>query len=261
MLVVGGGVGYWVCRLTVPMPFKEMRMACQKVNKEGDVKTVTQITLEKKGDKTSIKIVESEQHRPDVVHVSPVENDEADETELTELQKGILQDIQDALDRNDLRAVRRALSKFVANVEKGGLGGRVPKCMRQKAVSALGWFGKDAAVDLLEYVADPDEEVSTEAFDAFESALQDSEMSARDRATYLVKMSQALNEADKIDSLLNNHNDLPNSMKAQTVETILTKGTEQAKSTMTEQLEFYLDDDVKTVDDIHKWAAENPDEP
>jgi len=258
MLALGGVGGYFVCSLTAPEAPKDVRVVRQKVSEKG-VKKITEITLGKKGGKTSVKIVEREQRRPDVVHVSPSVNDDVEEAELTELQKGILQELQKALDENNLKNVRKALSKFVAKADRGGLEGRVPKCMRQRAVEALGWFGKEAAVDLLEYVADVDEEVANDAFSQFELALQDCEMPAAERAELLTSTLKALNNAENIDSLLTNLNDLPNSLKATTVENILTTGSDQAKSVMTEQLEFYLDDEVKTVDDIRKWAAMNPD--
>jgi len=262
VLAIGGAVGYWACRLTEPTTPDEMRVVRQKVSKTAKVKKITEITLGKAKDgKTSIKIVEREQPRPDVLHVAAADNDEVGEEELTELQKGILKELQDALDKEDLKAVRKALSKFVAKADRGGLSGKVPKCMRAKAVEALGWFGKDAAVDLLEYVADMDEEIANDAFSQFELAMQDAEMSAVERAQLLTSTMQALNDADNIDSLLGNLNDLPNQLKAKTVESILATGSEKAKSVMTEQMEFYLDDGVKTVDDIRKWAAENPDEP
>lgn len=206
------------------------------------------------------RIDESDRPGLEFRHVMPAADDEVDESELTELQQKVLQELQDALDHEDLRAVRKALARYVARSDAGGLGGSVPKCMRQQAVAALGWFGKDAAVDLVEYLADSDEEVSSEAFDRFEEALQDVDLQAQERADLLVSIMRGLNDAERIDSLLFNLNDLPNSMKARVVGEILEHGTSQARATMQEQLEIYLDDEVRSVDDIPRWVAENPDD-
>lgn len=208
----------------------------------------------------SERIVEAEVRPPADFRIRPAENDDADESALTELQRGVLDELQAALDGEDLKGVRKSLARFTASPAKGGLGGSVPKCMRSSAVAALGWFGKDAAVDLIEYVADADEEVSDEAFDALEQAMQDSEMTDRERAEMLVSIMQGLNDADRIDSLLFSLNELPNSLKAEVVAAIMDKGTAQAKATMAEQIGFYLDDEVVTADDIRRWAAENPDD-
>jgi len=198
------------------------------------------------------------------VAVKPVtaagQPDDVAEEDLTELQKGVLAELQKALDDNDIRKVRKALAKFVAKAENGGLGGNVPRCMRMKAVEALGWFGKDAAIDVMEYMADADEEIASDASNAFEMALQDCEMSDYDRSALVKAAMQALNDGELIDTLLMQLNDMRNSVKVQTIELVLDTGTDRARQIMQEQIGNYTDSEVSTREDLQKWAVENPDD-
>lgn len=230
-----------------------------KSARSGSVKKITEISVDSKSGKKSVRIVESEEERPNVI-----ENlDADDEANLTDAQKSVLREIQDALDADDIKKLRKALSKFTASVSAGGLGGyaSVPRVIRSAAVQALGWFGKDAVVDLLDFMADADEEVSSDAFDQFELALDDVSLSARERAELVKSLSKVLTDEERIDTMLFSLNEMPNSVKAETVLAILEEGSAQSQKLMLEQLDFYLDEGIETVDDVKKWIAENPDDP
>jgi len=230
-----------------------------KTKRSGKVKKITQISVKCDSGENSVRIVESEASRPNVLNDAQID----DEDQLTDLQKSVLKDIQDALDAEDLKALRKALSKFTASIQKGGLGGyaNVPRVMRSAAVQALGWFGSKAAVDLIDFMADSDEDVSSEAFDQFEFALQDVSLSDYERAAIVKATAKALTDADRIDTLLSSLIDMRNSVKADTAAAILSEGSEQSKAVLAEQMDFYFEDDVKTVDDINRWLVENPDDP
>lgn len=236
----------------------EKPISVVKTSHTASVRKITEISLVDNNGKKSVRIVEAEETKPQMV-VNRT-NDDVEEEDLTELQKGVLAELQKALDDNDLRKVRKVLAKFVAKVENGGLGGDVPKCMRMRAVEALGWFGKDAAIDVMEYMADADEDVASDARNAFEQALQDCEMGDAQRSALVKAAMQAINDGEQIDSLLSQLNDMRNSVKVQTIESILDAGTEMAKQKMQEQLGDYTDSEVTTRDELKKWAVENPDD-
>lgn len=189
-----------------------------------------------------------------------VADDEVDEDELVGVQRRVFEELQEALDRESLSGVRKAVAKFNAKAAGGGLDGRVPKCLRAKAVEALGWYGKDAAVDMFTFMADVDAEIADDACSQFEQALLDDSMSQSERAELLTAALKALTDSDAIDRILSNLNDFPNSLKADTIASILESGSEAAKAVMREQIEVYLESDVASLDDIERWKAENPDE-
>lgn len=230
-----------------------------KSSRSGSVKKVTEISVDRKTGKKSVRIVESEELRPNVIEDADID----DLDQLSDTQRSVLDEIQAALDADDVKALRKALSRFTASVKAGGLGGyaNVPRVIRSAAVQALGWFGKDAAVDLIDFMADADEEISSDAFDQFELALQDVDMSDYDRAAIVKTTARALTDPDRIDMLLMSLNDMRNSVKAETAIDILTYGTDQVKEALREELPTQFDPDVDSPDDIRKWAAENPDDP
>lgn len=200
--------------------------------------------------------------------------DELDEDEpLSALEKRVMKELQDSLDDNDLKAVRRVLARFNMPASKGGLGGKVPKQLKMAAVAALGWFGPKAisggvspsggsasSVDLIDYMVDADVEVCDSAFDAFEDSLSDLEMGDYERAELLKTVLKAVTDQDRIESLLSSLDNMRNSVKADTIISIMQTGTDAAKSGLMEQIEFYTDQDVTTVDGVRKWLAENPDD-
>lgn len=234
---------------------REQRLA--KSRRSGNVKKVTEISVNRKG--KSVRIVESESPRPNVLEAAEID----DEADLSDIQRSVLEEIQAALDADDLKALRKAISRFTASVGNGGLGGyaNVPRAIRSAAVQALGWFGKDSVVDLVDFMADSDDEISSDAFDKFEFALEDISLGDRERAGIIKTVSKAIADEDRIDSMLFNLNDMRNSVKAETAIAILTDGSDMAKAVLKDQLEYYFEDDVKTIDDINKWLAENPDDP
>ena len=240
---------------------RERRLA--KVSRSGSIKRVTEISVNGQGDSKSVRIVESETTRPNVVKA--VEESEGDEEEkvLSEVQKSVLKDIQVALDADDVKALRKALSRFTASVSKGGLGGyaNVPKALRSAAVQALGWFGKSTATELVSFMADPDEDISSDAFDKFEFALQDVSMSDYERSAIVKATAKALTDPERIETLLGTLMDMRNSVKCDTVIAILEDGTSQARTAMLDEMDFYFEEGVNSVDGVKKWQAENPDDP
>lgn len=225
--------------------------------KGASVRKITEISLDRKNGRRSVKIVESEISKPVMMNIEAEDGEE----KLTDFQRSIVNELQDALDRDDIRSVRKILSRFTASVGRGGLGGNVPKVMRMQAVQALGWFGREAAVDLLDFMADSDEEVASDAFDQFESSLGDSGMGDAERSELLLAALKAINDNERIDNLLSNLNDMRNSRKYETIKGILENGSEAAKTIMRQQLEDYTDSDVHTLDDLNHWVAMNPDDP
>ena len=213
----------------------------------------------RRGDKKSISIVESDINKPDMLRPAEIDDIEL----LSDIQKAILKEIRDALAAEDLTSLRKAIAKFSTSTKNGGLGGyeNVPRVIRTAAVQALGWFKGSAATDLIDFMADMDESVSSEAFDQFELAIQDMDLSDFERSAIIKATAKALTDSECAEMLASALFDMRNSVKGETAIALLTSGSDQVKAATLDQLDFYFDDNVKTVDDIKKWMAENPDDP
>lgn len=191
---------------------------------------------------------------------------EDEEDSLTPLQKSVLQSLRDALDNDNLRAVRKAIAKFRTCVpnRKGSaarMGEEVPRIMREEAVAALKWFGAKTVEDLMDFATDSDEDISSDAFEGVMDALNDGEMSDYRRSELVKVFLHTVTDEDIVDSLLDQLMDMRNSVKAETALDILGNGTEEAKRQLLEELEIHFDEDVSSEDDIKRWELQNPDEP
>lgn len=185
--------------------------------------------------------------------------DNLDDAELSELQKSVLHELQKALDDNDLVQVRKAIAKFHAPKSEGGLAGDVPKVIRSHAVAALGWFGGAAVGDMVEFMADVDPEIEEDAFAKFELALDDWDISDRERASILLTVLKSVHDTERIDSMLMALNNMRNSVKGEAIIGILNSGSQEARVMMQEQLEFFTDFDITDANGVGKWIKDNPD--
>lgn len=263
-VVVGGGLWFALSQTSPALTPNEARARARararelrKMQRAERIRKITEIKIDKDGNGArSVRIVQTEEERPSIV----LEDEEL--KALTQAQRSALEELQNALDRNDFKAVQKALRKFTAQAVDGRSGvSEVPRRMRMKAVEALGWFGAKAAVDLMGYMADADEEIAEEAVNQFELALQDNEMGDRERSRILSQAMQSITDSELAERLLICLTDMRNSVKGDTIISILTTGTEQAKTVMSEQLEFYTDADIVTPDNVEEWKAKNPDDP
>jgi hypothetical protein len=131
--------------------------------------------------------------------------------------------------------------------------------MRSRALEAIGWFGKDTIVDLVPFLADADDDISDDAFDKFQMAVSECD-DDREKSVIIATLMRAVSDEKQIDDMLNNLNDMRNSVKVDTIISILNDGTDNARKVMLEQLGDYTDSDVSTIDDLKRWAVENQDE-
>lgn len=209
---------------------------------------------------------ESKKICPDLARVFADEGDES----LSALAKAVMKELQDSLDNNDLLAVRKSIARFYLPESRGGLGGKVPKSLKLAAIAALDWFGSKGVLNegagggdsasLIDFMTDADPEISESALDAFEDSLNDFDMSDYVRAELLKTVLKAVNDTDRIESMISSLDNMRNSVKADTIISLMETGTDNVKATMKEELEFYTDMDITTVDGVRQWKADNPDD-
>ena len=83
---------------------------------------------------------------------------------FTPEEKKVAISIQDAIDSDNFEAVMAAMQKAAVSTNS---------LLRQSAVEAMGWFGEKALVEITPFMADPDEDVSEAAVNAWEMALSE----------------------------------------------------------------------------------------
>lgn len=257
-LVVGVLVALWAFNGTkedVSEGRKVQRVRASSVARtSARTKKVTEISLEEHDGKHSVRIVESSIAKPEIA----VEDGDEDAM-LTPKQRAALKELQAALDEDDVKGVRRALERMIKKTSSDGSLAGLPVSMRSRALEAIGWFGKDTIVDLVPFLADADDDISDDAFDKFQMAVSECD-DDREKSVIIATLMRAVSDEKQIDDMLNNLNDMRNSVKVDTIISILNDGTDNARKVMLEQLGDYTDSDVSTIDDLKRWAVENQDE-
>ena len=92
------------------------------------------------------------------------------------------------------------------------------------------------------------------------TALSDVSLGDRERAKIVSLASTVLTDTDALEQIFMEISNMRNSVAANTIFTILQDGTPEAKRLIIETMEFVTgEDNIKTVEDLEKWLAENPD--
>lgn len=211
------------------------------------------------------KVVEQTRLDPNRKPQFGLEADE--EAKLTDMQRKMLEEIRDACDEDDRKKVIRLVQKMQSSDEWPD---GIPAILKLEAIDALGWFGIDALAELAGFLKDSDAEVQKAAVDGFDEALSDPDIGDRQRAEILKVAAQVVTDADALESMMMELDDMRNSVAVETAITILQTGNEEAKSALREvmedRFEYNLEEDVddlpapKTVEELKKWKELNPDD-
>ncbi len=180
-----------------------------------------------------------------------------EEAALTEAQREMIAAIRAALDVEDRQAVLRLVRKMQSSKEWPD---GVPKSIKMAAVAALGWFGSAALPELAGFLLDGDAEVAQAALESYEEMLSDFELSDRERAEILVQASKVISDAEGMDGLLMELNNMRNAVAVDAIKQMMAGGSEATKSVLPANIEFFTgDEDVKTEKQLDQWLEQNPD--
>ena len=192
---------------------------------------------------------------------------EADEeAKLTDIQRKMLEEIRDACDEDDRKKVIRLVQQMQASEEWPD---GIPAIIKLEAIDALGWFGIDGLAELAGFLKDADPEVQKAAVDGFDEALSDPDIGDRQRAEILKVAAQVITDADALESMMMELDDMRNSVAVEVSIVILKTGTDEAKAALLEaseeRFEFETEDETelpppKTEDEFKKWLEQNPDD-
>lgn len=183
-----------------------------------------------------------------------------EEKELTELAKSVLRDLQLAIDAKDLKSLRAIAARMYRN-PKAVLGmAEVPSAFRRKLVQAFAWFGKEGALDLMQFLADDDPVVVDMTRDAYVMEAMNFTVSDRERAEYILAALQTLTDERTVSMLMPAVQSLRHSVGVETLKQISEVGTPVAQSKVPDSVRAFTQrSDIQTVEELDAWLVEHPD--
>ena len=187
--------------------------------------------------------------------------DDVEESALTEAQRALLNELQEALDDESLRRVAKIVEKIQDQYRKGG-DEAVPPYMREQAVEALSWFLPDSLAELIGFMADSNPDVLEDVMKNFTEGIDDAELSDRELANIFKKIAPIIEDDDAIDAILMGLEiDMRNNVAVDTYKELFKTGSPQIKERLVESMQdFTGEDDITTPEQLDAWLKENPDD-
>ena len=180
-----------------------------------------------------------------------------DEAGLTAAQKELIAAIRDALDREDKRRVLSLVRNLQASDEWPD---GIPKSIKMAAMDALSWFGAAGIAEIAGFLGDSDGEVVQTAIEKYEEALSDIELSDRERSLILIEAAKFINDADAMDSMMSELNNMRHSVGVETIKAMMENGTAATKKVLPDNIEFFTgEENLDTPEKLDEWLKNNPD--
>lgn len=170
-----------------------------------------------------------------------------DRTDLSATEKRQLNAIQNALDKEDLAALLAVLpdASKSPNAE-----------VRNEMVDALGWFGEEAMLELLPFMADRDEDVAQSALDSWTTSLSEIE-DEKEKATLIESAMLVIRDEDGLESMVMELDDCDELVAMQTVINLIESHNPKAVRVAREHYEFMTGDEYTSLEAAEKWMYEN----
>ena len=204
------------------------------------------------GRKIAVKVEKTEKVKPDF------SLDDDDESKLTEAQRKLINEIRKALDDNSQKDVLRLVQKLQKSKEWPD---GIPKAIKMAAIEALGWFGSGCLPEISGFLGDGDSEVVQSAIEKYEEALSDFDLSDHERSLILIQAAKVINDADAMDSMLFELDNMRHSVAVATIKELMVSGNAATKSVLPDNIEFYTGEEgITTPKQLDEWLKKNPDE-
>lgn len=118
---------------------------------------------------------------------------DADGKAYPEKDQALMRQAREAIDNDDLESARALAAEAAASKNDE---------LREMAVEALSWFGKDAMVELMQFMADENEEVAEEAKSGWMSGLQEIEDEG-EKAGVIEATMKVINDGEMLEDIAN----------------------------------------------------------
>ena len=171
----------------------------------------------------------------------------SDREDLSPVEKRQLTAIQSALDAEDLKALLAVLPEASKSPNAE---------VRGEMVDALGWFGEEAMLELLPFMADRNEDVAQSAMDSWTMSLSEIE-NEKEKATLIESAMLVIRDEDSLDSMIMELDDCDDLLAMQTVVNLIESPNPKAARVAREHYEFITGEEYAGFDAAGKWMAEN----
>lgn len=170
-----------------------------------------------------------------------------DRKDLPAGERRLLAAIESAVDDEDFKSLQRVVAEAGASTNpevRGGL------------VEALGWFGKEALLDLLPFMADADADVAQSAIDNWTTALADVE-DEKVRSSYVVNAMKVLTDKESLDAMIMQLDDCDDVVGMQALVDVIESKNKAAADVAREHYEFKTGEQYVDFDTASEWITKN----
>ena len=217
-----------------------------------------------KASKTSGGQKKKTQRRARISEVAPkpaerpnFEIEKADEENLNEIQRQLLEEIRAALRADDYKKVMRLVHRMQASDEWPD---GIPDSIKKAALSALGWYGSKCLPEIVNFLGDANPEIVSEAVSQWEDAIAECD-SDREISAQVKLAARVVTDTDSVESILVETMNMRHSVAVETFKDILSNGNAAAKAQVLEQIADYTDDTaITTAEQLDTWLENNPDD-
>lgn len=171
----------------------------------------------------------------------------ADRADLSSVEKRQLTEIQTALEEEDLKALLAVLPEASKSPNAE---------VRGEMVDALGWFGEEAMLELLPFMADRDEDVAEAAMDSWTMSLSEIE-DEKEKATLIESAMLVIRDEDGLDSMVMELSDCDDLVAMQAVLNVIEGPNAKAARAAREHYEFMTGEEYAGFEAAERWLREN----
>ena len=165
-----------------------------------------------------------------------------------EKDQALMRQARDAIDNDDLESARALAADAISSQNDE---------LREMAVEALSWFGKDAMVELMPFMADANEEVAEAAKDGWMSGLQEIDDEG-EKAGVIEATMKCIRDGEMLEDISNELIGMDELAAIQVLADIIEEGgNDAAVKAAKETYNTITEEDWSDVDKAEAWLQKN----
>lgn len=165
-----------------------------------------------------------------------------------EKDQALMRQAREAIDNDDLESARALAAEAVSSPNDE---------LREMAVEALSWFGKDAMVELMPFMADANEEVAGAAKDGWMSGLQEIDDEG-EKAGVIEATMKCIKDGEMLEDIANELIGMDDLAAIQVLADIIEEGgNDAAAKAAKETYNTITGEDWSNIDKAEDWLQKN----